>query len=168
MLSHLACADEPSHPANAEQRAAFAALRRHWPQARASLAASFGIYLGADYIFDLVRPGAALYGIAPTAAPEPDARRWCGCRRRCCRRARSRPGAGVGYGQTWRAAAPARIATLGIGYADGLPRSLSNRGAAWLGARRLPIVGRVSMDSITVDASGGAGRRRWRRARCST
>ncbi len=152
VLSHLACADAPAHPANAAQLAAFCELRKLWPQAEASLAASFGIFLGPAYHFDLVRPGAALYGIAPTAGPNP--------MRAVVRlqapvlQTRDLPaGAGVGYGHTWHATAPARVATLGIGYADGLPRSLSNRGAAWLGERRLPIVGRVSMDSITVDAS---------------
>ena len=153
VLSHLACADEPSHPANAGQLAAFAALRRNWPRARASLAASFGIYLGTGYVFDLVRPGAALFGVAPTAPPNP-MRAVVRVQAPVLQVREVAAGTGVGYAHTWRAAAPARLATLGIGYADGLPRSLSNRGAAWLGARRLPIVGRVSMDSITVDATG--------------
>ncbi len=152
VISHLACADEPSHPANAEQRAAFTVLRGQWPLARASLAASFGIYLGAGYVFDLVRPGAALFGVAPTAPPNP-MRAVVRVQAPVLQVREVATGTGVGYAHTWRAAAPARLATLGVGYADGLPRSLSNRGAAWLGALRLPIVGRVSMDSITVDAS---------------
>ena len=151
VLSHLACADDPADPANEAQLAAFRALRRLWPEARASLAASFGIFLGADYHFDLLRPGAALYGIAPTQGPNPlqDVVR---LQAPVIQTRAVAAGAGTGYGLTWRAARPTLLATLGIGYADGLPRSLSNRGAAWLGAQALPIVGRVSMDSTIVDA----------------
>lgn len=152
VLSHLACADTPTHPANAAQLAAFRALRRHWPGARASLAASFGIFLGHDYHFDMVRPGAALFGIAPVAGPNP-MESVVRLQAPVIQVREIAAGAAVGYGHTWRAGEPARIATLGIGYADGLPRSLSNRGAARLGAQRLPLVGRISMDSITLDAS---------------
>lgn len=153
VISHLACADEPAHPANAAQRGLFAALRREWPQAEASLAASFGIFLGAAYHFDWVRPGAALYGIAPVAGPNP-MRAVVRLQAPVIQLREVPAGACVGYGHSWRASGPARIATLGIGYADGLPRSLSNAGAAWLDGSPLPIVGRVSMDSITVDSSG--------------
>ena len=152
IASHLACADDPAHPANAAQLAAFRALRRMWPAADASLAASFGIFLGPDWHFDLVRPGAALYGINPVAGANP----MRGVVRLQAPVIQTRaigPGDAVGYGHTWRTDRPARVATLGIGYADGLPRSLSNRGAAWLSDTRLPLIGRVSMDSIVVDAS---------------
>ncbi|HET9019779.1 MAG TPA: alanine racemase [Acetobacteraceae bacterium] len=152
VMSHLACADLPDHPANAAQRDLFAALRRDWPDAQASLAASFGIFLGADYHFDWVRPGAALYGIAPVAGPNP--MRGVARLQAPVIQVREVPaGACVGYGHVWRAERPARIATLGVGYADGVPRSLSNAGAAWLDGKRLPLAGRVSMDSITVDVS---------------
>ena len=152
LMSHLACADEPAHPANAAQLAALRDLRRRFPAVPASLAASFGIFLGADYHFDLVRPGAALYGINPTTGPNP-MRAAVRVQAPVMQTRTVAAGAGVGYGHTWHAPAPARLATLGIGYADGLPRSLGNRGAAWFEGQRLPIVGRVSMDSITVDAS---------------
>ncbi len=152
LLSHLARADEVGHPANAAQLAVLLEVRRHFPGAAASLAASFGMFLGPAYHLDLVRPGAALYGINPAAGANP--------MRPVIRlqapvvQVREIPaGAAVGYGHTWRAGAPARIATLGIGYADGLPRALSNRAGAWLGGVRLKLVGRVSMDSITLDAS---------------
>ena len=153
VISHLACADAPAHPANAAQLAAFQALRQHWPTARGSLAASFGIFLGRDYHFDLVRPGAALYGIAPVPGANP-MRPVVRLQAPVVQTREVAAGTGVGYGHTWCAPLPTRIATLGIGYADGLPRSLSNRGAAWLGTQRLDLVGHVSMDSITVDASG--------------
>lgn len=153
VMSHLACADEPAHPANREQRERFETLRRLLPAAPASLANSSGIFLGTDYHFDLVRPGAALYGLAPNAKiPNPmrpvirlDAK---------VIQIRSIPaGAAVGYGYGFRAAAPMRIATISVGYADGWLRSLGNKGAAYHGTARLPIAGQVSMDSMTVDVT---------------
>ncbi len=152
LMSHLACADTPAHPANARQRAAFAACRARLPGVPASLAASSGIFLGPEFHLDLVRPGAALFGIAPGPGANPlhPVVRLSAPVIQCRAVA---PGDAVGYGQTWQAAAPGRIATIAIGYADGLPRSLGNRGCAWFGATRLPLVGRVSMDSITLDVS---------------
>lgn len=152
VMSHLACADDPAHPANATQLLAFRTLRDRWPGVPASLAASSGIFLGSDFHFDLVRPGAALYGVAP----QPGANPMRPCVRLQARIVQTRdipPGEAVGYGQTWRAPAPTRIATIAAGYADGFLRSASNRGCAWLDGIRLPFAGRVSMDSITLDAS---------------
>ena len=152
-MSHLACADTPDHPANAEQRARFDALRAELPPAPATLAASSGIFLGPAFRYDLVRPGAALFGVAPVAgAPNPlyavirlDAK---------IVQLRDVPaGTPIGYGHSARTAAPARLATIAVGYADGYLRSGSNRGAAWFGDIALPIMGRVSMDSIVLDAS---------------
>ncbi len=152
VMSHLACADDPAHPANAAQLATFRALRGRWPSVPASLAASSGIFLGPDFHFDLVRPGAALYGLAPQPGLNP----MQPCVRLQARIVQTRdipPGEAVGYGHTWRASSPTRIATIAAGYADGFPRSASNRGCAWLDEVRLPFAGRVSMDSITLDAS---------------
>lgn len=152
VMSHLACADEPGHPANARQLARFRRLRGRWPGVPASLAASSGIFLGAEYHCDMVRPGAALYGVAPAPGPNP-MQPVVSLRARIVQTRALAAGDGVGYGQTWQAPARARIATIAVGYADGFPRALSNRGAAWSGAHRLPFVGRVSMDSITLDVS---------------
>ena len=69
VISHLACADDPEHPLNARQRARFAAVAARFPGVPASLAASSGIFLGAPHHFDLVRPGAALYGVNPLSGP---------------------------------------------------------------------------------------------------
>ncbi len=152
VMSHLACADEPDHPANEAQLAAFEALSARLPAARRSLANSAGLFLDARFRFDLARPGIALYGGAPTGGrPNPmepvvrlDAR---------VIQLRDVPaGAGIGYGFTVVADRPMRLATLSVGYADGWLRAASNRGAAYLDGRRLPIVGRVSMDSIIVEA----------------
>ncbi|RIY02430.1 alanine racemase [Aureimonas flava] len=160
VMSHLACADEPDHPANAAQLAAFEALAAGLPAARRSLANSAGLFLGDRFRFDLARPGIALYGGAPTSGrPNPmepvvrlDAR---------VIQVREVPaGAGIGYGFAAVAERPMRLATLSVGYADGWLRASGNRGAAFFRGRRLPITGRVSMDSIIVEAGDaplGAG-----------
>jgi alanine racemase len=156
VMSHLAVADEPDHPGNAAQLKAFEAARQRFPAVPASLANSAGMFLGPDFHFDLCRPGAALYGIE--AGP-----RMSGIRPvvrltapviqiRTIERDTA-----VGYGYSFRASRMMRLATVGFGYADGWPRSLSSVGAAFLGERRLPIIGRISMDSFTVDVSAIPG-----------
>ena len=157
-LSHLACADEPRHPLNAEQRAAFVAARSSLAAARvappASLANSSGIFLGPDYHFDLVRPGAALYGIAPVpGAPSPMAQ-VVRVQAKILQVRDVDASETVGYGATHRFAQPGRIATIAAGYADGYPRTLSNLGTCFVGEHRAAVVGRVSMDLTTIDVTG--------------
>lgn len=150
LMTHLACADTPDHPANADQLARFAAVRSLFPAVPASIANSAGAVLGDEYHFELVRAGLALFGTVSTgtgAAPRPAVR----LDARVIQLRTIEPGEGVGYGLAHIASSPQRLATLGIGYADGWPRSLSGRGAAWFKDVRLPIVGRVSMDCMTVD-----------------
>lgn len=153
VISHLACADEPENTANAKQLSAFRRVRELFPDVPASLAASSGIFLGPGYHFDIVRPGAALYGVAPqngAANPLRPVVRLQGC----VVQVREVPaGTAVGYGHSAVTAHPSRLATIAVGYADGLLRSASNRAAAWHGDKRLPLVGRVSMDSVVVDIS---------------
>ncbi|MEX2010080.1 MAG: alanine racemase [Dongiaceae bacterium] len=161
VLSHLACADEGAHPMNARQLAAFRdAARRVAPAGvRLSLAASAGIFLGADYCFHVARPGAALYGLRPRPdAPNPLAPvvRLQG---KILQVRDVDSDTTVGYGATHRVTGPARLATVGAGYADGYLRSLSNRGSAHIGAERVPVVGRVSMDLITLDVTAIAPER---------
>ena len=151
VMSHLACADEPDNPANEVQRRNFETLRRHLPEAPASLANSSGIFLGEEFRYDLARPGAALYGINPTPGRKSDATgRAPGGEghpdaRRC------EPVSASATGMTWRGAAARRLATISLGYADGWPR----RAAASAHAKgtELPFAGRVSMDSIVLDVS---------------
>ncbi|HWK36253.1 MAG TPA: alanine racemase [Sphingomonas sp.] len=152
LMTHLACADAPGNPANADQLARFDAVRALFPGVPASIANSGGAFLSPDYRCDLARPGVALYGVAP--APDIDGLR--PVVRLDARIVQIRTvgaGAGVGYGLDYRAPAARRLATVGIGYADGWPRRLGGVGAAWHDGQRLPIVGRVSMDSLTVDIS---------------
>lgn len=152
VMSHLACADEPGHPANAAQRAAFVAARRRLPPAPASLANSSGIFLGPDWHFDLARPGAALYGVAPVPGQANPMRPVVRLQAQVIQVRGVDAGAPVGYAQGWVAPAATRIATVSVGYADGYLRCLGGRGAsAWLGGQALPVVGRVSMDTLTVD-----------------
>lgn len=151
IISHLACADTPDNPANAQQRAQLIRMAALLPPAPLALSASSGIFLGPDYHFDMVRPGAALYGIAPNeTAPNP-LRPVVKLSARILQIRDIAPGDGVGYGLTYRATRPRRIATIGAGYADGCLRQGAGHGAAWFGEIRLPILGRISMDSITID-----------------
>jgi len=153
MMSHLVASEEPSHPVNPRQLAAFRAVRARFPQAKASLANSSGVFLGADYHFDLVRPGHALYGGNPTPGKANPMHPVVQLLARVLQvREVDSPGT-VGYGATARVGAGARIATIAVGYADGYLRSLSNRGEAWIGPHRVPVIGRVSMDMVTLDVS---------------
>ncbi|MBW6506952.1 MAG: alanine racemase [Rhodobacteraceae bacterium] len=148
LMSHLACADEPEHGANATQLAEFHRLTDGTGVPR-SFAATGGIMLGREYTFDLTRPGIGLYGGAPFAAARPVVRL-------------SLPvvqvrevlaGETVGYGCAWRAAEDSRIATVAAGYADGLARALSAKATLFADGTPCPLVGRVSMDLITVDVT---------------
>lgn len=154
IMSHLACADEPAKPASGEQLSAFRAARQRLPGLPGSLAASSGIFLGADYHFDLCRPGASLYGIETSPLAE-GVKPVVELRVRVAQLREIETGASVGYGYTFRASRTTRLATLATGYADGWWRRFSNgTGAAYFGDTRLPSVGRVSMDSFSVDVSG--------------
>lgn len=151
VMSHLACADEPQHPANAAQLAAFGAFVERFPAAKKSLANSSGIFLGRAYHHDLVRPGAALYGINPDPAKSNPMLPVVRLTAQVVQVRDVEAGAHVGYGWSFSAAKPTRLATLAIGYADGLHRAFGNGSAVYFRGRRLPVAGRVSMDSLTVD-----------------
>jgi alanine racemase len=156
IMSHFACADTPEHPLNREQPQRFqAALSRlALSDAKRSIAASSGIFLGKDQALDLVRPGAALYGIAPVANQLNPMRQVVRLQAKILQVRRVDAGSTVGYGATHRFARQTRLATMGVGYADGFMRALSNRGGVYIGDHRAPIVGRVSMDLLTIDISG--------------
>jgi alanine racemase len=164
VMSHLACSEEAEHPMNPRQQSAFegalTALRQVLPRPfRASLAASFGIYLGPQYHFDLTRAGAALYGVAPVAGRPNPMQPVVTLKARIIQVREIDAGATVGYGATHRLARPARLAVVGAGYADGYFRSLGNRGSAFIGEQRVPVVGRISMDLTTLDVSAVAPER---------
>ena len=151
VMSHLAGADEPDHPANEQQRLEFERLRKMLPEAPASLANSSGIFLGPRYHYDLARPGAALYGINPTPAEPNPMLPVVRLEAKVIQTRSLGSGAGVGYGHTFRTTGALPIATISLGYADGWHRCAAS--AAWLDDARLPFLGRVSMDSIILDIS---------------
>jgi alanine racemase len=158
IVSHLACADNPGHDMNAWQRDNFDAMRRYMPNVPASLVASDGLMLGVDYHYDLVRPGYALYGgQAFQGGPAPVAP-VLAVKARVLQVRVVQPSDTVGYSATWRPKGPSRIAIVAAGYDDGVARALS-RGTGEDGAHVMfegklaPIVGRVSMDLITVDVT---------------
>jgi len=152
LMSHMACADEAGHPLNDRQLARFRAMTDGTGIAR-SFSATGGILLGRQYDFDLTRPGIGLYGGAPFGAARPVAR----LSLPVVQVRTLNAGDTVGYNATWTAPGPARIATLAAGYADGLFRALSNRACLWSGDVPCPLVGRVSMDLVTVDVSAVQG-----------
>ena len=157
VMTHMACADEPAHPLNAAQlarfRAALAAVRGAAPGVKGSLAASSAIFLGPDYHFGLVRPGAALYGVNPTPGTPNPMRQAVRLEGRVLQVRHVDSGERVGYGATRRCDRPSKIATVATGYADGYLRALSNRGVARIAGHEIPMIGRVSMDLLTFDVT---------------
>jgi alanine racemase len=155
VLSHFACADERGHPLNDAQLERFEALRARLPPASTSFANSAGVLLGPRYRGDVVRPGIALYGGNPSCDDGPSPmREVVRLQGRVLQlREVQEPGVTVGYGATWHVRPPARLATVGVGYADGYLRALGGKGIAIAAGRRVPVVGRVSMDLVTLDVT---------------
>lgn len=150
--SHLACADEASD-LNLRQRDTFANIRAAIPARRYSLANSAGICLGADYAFDLTRPGLALYGGIPRAEVEGHIASVAAIEARVIQRRRCEAGDTIGYNAIHRLDAPCEVAILHIGYADGYLRCFSGTGRALIEGRAAPVLGRVSMDLTAIDVS---------------
>ena len=152
VMSHLACADEPDHALNAAQLAAFRRITDAFPGVPASLANSAGCYLGRDYGFQFTRPGIALYGgSVPPARIQ--LRHAVTLDAEILSVFPVKAGDRVGYGATFTAPQDMLLATVGLGYADGVLRSASNCFIGWLDGVPCPVTGRVSMDLITIDVS---------------
>lgn len=149
IMSHLACADEPAHPMNEAQRAVFEDMTDGIDVPR-SLSATGGILLGPEYHYDLVRPGVGLYGGLPfiDAAPVVTLDIPVVQIRDVA------PGETVGYANSWTAKRPSRVATISAGYADGLIRAMGPKAYLHADDTPVPVIGRVSMDLITVDVTG--------------
>ncbi|WP_299687057.1 alanine racemase [uncultured Tateyamaria sp.] len=148
LMSHLACADDPDHPMNAQQLNTFRDMTDGIDIPR-SLAATGGVLLGPDYHFDLTRPGIGLYGGLPFVDAEPVVT----LDMPVIQIRDVAPGETVGYGNTWTARRPSRIATVSGGYADGLIRAIGPHTTLYAGETACPVVGRVSMDLITADVT---------------
>ena len=158
VMSHLACAENLNHPLNARQLAGFREIASLFSGVPASLSNSSGVFLGAPFQFDLVRPGAALYGVNPTPESDNPMQPVVELKARIVRIREVERGDSVGYGGTWTARRPTRLAIVSAGYADGYFRAGSSndgtRGAEVVVAgKRCPIAGRVSMDLIAVDVT---------------
>ncbi|MEM8827510.1 MAG: alanine racemase [Pseudomonadota bacterium] len=153
--SHLACADDPESPMNDEQlqrfESALAAVRAARPDVRGSLCGSGAVCLGPEYHFDLTRPGLGIYGGVPSPAAAGTLARVVRPHAEVLTVRIVPAGDSVGYGATWRAPTETRVATINLGYADGYLRGFSNAGSVVLAGRTRPVLGRVSMDLVTVD-----------------
>jgi len=162
LMSHLACAEVPDHPLNAAQIEMFKEIKLMFRGVPASLANSSGIFLGDTAHCDLARPGAALYGINPTPGLPNPMQSVVELAGRILQIRKLERGDTVGYGATWTAKRPSRVAVAAIGYADGIPRAASGSGCASIAGKLCPMAGRVSMDLICIDITDlpdGAARR---------
>jgi alanine racemase len=151
IVSHLACSDDPYHLKNPEQLHCFEQLTAPFPNIKRSLAASGGIFLNKKFHFDMVRPGVALYGVAPNSHRPNPMLPVASLKAQILKIRTVKPGDSVGYGASITADSECYVATVGIGYADGLHRTLSNRGFVGINKKPAHIIGRVSMDLITID-----------------
>ncbi len=151
VMTHLACADEPGNAMNREQLEAFSAIREHFPGVPGSLANSSGIFLGPAYHADLTRPGYAVYGGNPTPREPNPMEPVVRLSAQIIQVREVKPGKTIGYGADYRVKAATRIATIPVGYADGYLRALSDKGVARVAGVEVPVVGRVSMDLVTLD-----------------
>ncbi|HJD55663.1 MAG TPA: alanine racemase [Rickettsia endosymbiont of Pyrocoelia pectoralis] len=147
IISHLSASEDAENSYNLEQLTKFKAYLNYFPKIKASLANSSGIFLGADYHFDLVRPGAALYGLNPLTqnpitltAPIIHIQNLTEDNH-------------IGYNMTFKTKRDSVIATLPLGYADGFSRNFSNQGQVFINGRSVPIIGRVSMDLVNIDVT---------------
>jgi alanine racemase len=156
VMSHLACAESLNHPLNAKQLATFREIASLFSGVPASLANSSGVFLGPQFQFDMVRPGAALYGINPTPEADNPMLPVVELKARIVQVRNVEKGESVGYGSTWTARRPTRLAIVSAGYADGYFRAGGSndgtRGAeVVIAGKRCPIAGRISMDLMAVD-----------------
>ncbi len=155
VMSHFACADVPHHPLNQQQLDVFTGclqtLSRQLPHIKKTIANSSGIFLGESAHYDLVRPGAALYGVNPVPTESNPMLPVVGLELPIMQVKSIVEGEVVGYGAEFVAERPTRIAVVFGGYADGLRSALSNSGVVYVANHRVPIIGRISMDSMVID-----------------
>ena len=158
VMSHLVAAEQLNSPVNARQLTTFREIASLFSGVPASLSNSSGIFLGAQFQFDLVRPGAALYGVNPTPEADNPMQPVVELKARIVQIRNVERGETVGYGGTWTARRPTRLAIVSAGYADGYFRAASandgTRGAEVIVAgKRCPVAGRISMDLMAVDVT---------------
>ena len=153
MMSHLVSSHDPQDPLNEQQKQLFEDLRKRFPQAKASLADTGGIYLGPSYHYDLARPGKGLFGLY---TPPPEAASLQSCLKllgRILQMRTAHQDESVGYGASHILMRESKLATLGVGFADGYDRRLSNKAHVEIQGFKAPVVGRISMDYMVVDVT---------------
>src|ERR1700736_742480 len=158
VMSHLACAENLNHPLNAKQLATFREIASLFSGVPASLSNSSGVFLGPQFQFDLVRPGAALYGINPTPEADNPMQPVVDLKARIVQMRNVERGESVGYGGTWTARQPTRLAIVSAGYADGYFRAAggidgTRSAEVMVAGKRCPVAGRISMDLMAVDVT---------------
>jgi alanine racemase len=158
LVSHLACSDEVEHEMNSKQLKSFQEFRSLMPEVSASFANSSGLFLGQGYAHDLVRAGVALYGGNPQPGKPNPMKPVVTLQAKVMQTRLVLEGHTIGYSATWKAPRNSRIAILGAGYRDGIPRKLSSSqvdgpAKVFIAGRRVPIVGRVSMDMMACDVT---------------
>ncbi|MFT6557785.1 alanine racemase [Sneathiella sp.] len=158
IISHLACADTPEHPHNDFQLSELHRLRALLPPALHDVPVSFtnscGIFLGPDFQFDLLRPGIALYGGNPVPGQKNPMKQVIHLQGKVLQVHDVDSKNAVGYGATWRCKENARVATVSVGYADGYFRALGDVGECAIENNKVSVIGRVSMDMISIDVTG--------------
>lgn len=156
-VSHFANADERKHPSIREQQeralSCYSMLHEHYPEMQFSLSNSAGVLRDVD-VPQLARAGIALYGGNPFVDEDNPLLPVARLQAKVLQVRTLPPGTSIGYGASYTTSEETEVATLGVGYADGVPRLLSGKGNVWFASGQAPMVGRISMDLITVDVSG--------------
>ncbi len=155
ILSHLACADEPENAMNFEQLARVKEISEK-SKLPISFANSSGIFLGKDFHFNIMRPGMAIYGLNPTPQKVNPMQRVVSFYGHILQISEREANSSIGYGASFRTTSKQLIATVSGGYADGIFRNIGNVGTCFIGGKEVKIIGRVSMDSLTIDLTNVA------------
>ncbi|MDR1236244.1 MAG: alanine racemase [Holosporaceae bacterium] len=153
VMSHLACADVPDHPLNKSQLERFRDVLQYFPGVKGCFSATNGIFLGEEYFFDAVRPGKALYGFSVREDKVGSMIPVADIFTRIVQINHLRAGDTVGYGATFTADRDMTTLTVGMGYADGFMRKFTGFGSGFIGGRKIPCIGRISMDYMVFDAT---------------
>ena len=154
IMSHFVNADEKDDPITQKQANAFAEITAYFPNIHKSLANSPGLFRDESYHYDLVRPGFSLYGGNPTPETKNPVRPVVNLSARILQIRECKSGDSIGYGASHIFDHPTPTATLALGYADGFLRSASNKATLYWQGEACPVIGRVSMDLVTIDLSG--------------
>ncbi len=153
IISHLSNGNDETNTSNYAQLTSLKTALTQLPPSKVSLANSGGIFLGPDFYFDLVRPGIAIYGVDPHGKHPTPLKPVLKLEAHVIQNRNVGAGEPVGYEASFITRRPSTLVTLSIGYADGLLRALSNKGTVYFNGHKLPIIGRISMDSTIVDAT---------------